>query len=57
MTKIAMYNVSPVEVPYIDDWAKKNDVEVKTTDKPLTMKFQKWCQLSRHTLYQPARSL
>ena len=36
MTKIAMYNVSPVEVPYIDDWAKKNDVEVKTTDKPLT---------------------
>ena len=27
MTKIAMYNVSPIEVPYIEDWAKKNDVD------------------------------
>ncbi len=34
MTKIAMYNVSPIEVPYIEDWAKKNDVEIKTTDRP-----------------------
>ncbi|MFQ7322727.1 MAG: D-2-hydroxyacid dehydrogenase, partial [Lactobacillus delbrueckii] len=36
MTKIAMYNVSPIEVPYIEDWAKKNDVEIKTTDQALT---------------------
>lgn len=36
MTKIAIYNVSPIEVPYIEDWAKKNDVEVKTTDQALT---------------------
>lgn len=34
--KIAMYNVAPIEVDYINEWVAKNHVEVVTTDKPLT---------------------